>query len=266
MIGAAFAVSQCVIKARARLPLLGLFGAIACSGSAFSSDGVGGKGAGGQLSGGSSGASSEAGDGGETGAEGGAALGGQGAGAEAGSAAGGASGAGGGGTEPSCAELEGLTYGEHCYVEVRAQALNQVEAAAACAELESRSGLAAHLLVLDTVEEQSFIIESFLSETADAWLGLTCSSAEHPELTDCYCQQCEDGQLLDKRAAWSWPDGSSASFGWSGNNPDGALRCSALAFNPSVESWGWVDRSCLSTSHRIDDFPEHSYLAICELP
>jgi len=159
-----------------------------------------------------------------------------------------------------------VTYGEHCYVAVGAESLNQVDASAACAALASRAGRPAHLLVLGTEAEQSFVIQSFLSEVTDAWLALTCGSTAHPALTDCYCQECEDGLLLEKRAAWSWPDGSSADFGWSGNNPDGAFRCTALAYNPSIETWGWVDRSCLSTSHQLEGFAKHSYRAICELP
>lgn len=83
---------------------------------------------------------------------------------------------------------------------------------------------------------------------------------------DCYCLDCEDGTLLEKRATWSWADGSSATFGWSGSNPNGAVRCSALAYNPTIATWGWVDRSCLSTVHQLDDFAPHSYRVICELP
>ena len=269
------ALTSARAQAQVRLTAVALISAAACGGSAFSFDGAGGAGNGGRAAAGSSGAAvSDAGgsgaagaatsdggagpsDGGDVSYQGGNAPGGQGSGAEAGSGAALALG---------CSEIRGVTYGEHCYVDVTTRSVNQVDAAAACAKLGSRAGRTAHLLVLGTEDEESFVIETFLSELTDAWLGLTCNSAAHPELADCSCRECEDGLLLEKRAAWSWPDGSSADFGWSGNNPDEGLRCAALAYNPVVMSWGWVDRSCLSTSHQLKDSEKHTYQVICELP
>lgn len=175
-------------------------------------------------------------------------------------------GAGGGGNPLDCSQLHGKTFGEHCYVDVTTESIHQADADAACVALARTADRAAHLLVLDSREEQAFIVQTFLNEVRDAWLGLTCSSTKHPELTDCYCVDCADTLLLSKRAVWSWLDGSTATFGWSGNNPDGGGRCSALAYNPTISVWGWVDRSCLSTSHQLEGYPLHSYRVICELP
>lgn len=259
-------------KIRARLVGLALLGAIACGGSAFSTEGAGGgNSTGGQPTAGS--ANAVAGSlptgGSVVSPEGGSAAGEQGAGAQTAgepSVAGAGAGSGGAPAALSCSELEGVTFAKHCYVDVTAEPVNQLAAVAACADLASRAGRAANLLVLDTEDEQSFIIQTFLSEVTDAWLALTCGSIEHPVLTDCYCVDCEDGVLLQKRATWSWSDGSSASFGWSGRNPDNNVRCSALAYNPSISTWGWVDRSCISTFYQNDDLPRHSYRVICELP
>jgi hypothetical protein len=136
---------------------------------------------------------------------------------------------------------------------------------AACEALAQRVGRRGELLMLDSRAEQAFVIAQFLTETTDAWLGLSCSSKQHSDLTECYCTECEDGLLLEKRAAWTWLDGSSSSFGWSGNNPDGGGRCSALAFNNINATWGWVDRGCLSITHQLVGYPAHSYRVLCEL-
>jgi hypothetical protein len=252
-------------RARGRLLLVGLVGAVACGGSAFSNKGSGAEG---DASGGrgSAGLMSSAAGAGELGGGAGGEVGGIAAGGKADAGTGGEGAADSGGNVLTCAELDGLDYADHCYVDVTTDSVNQLGAVAGCDALAARAGRAASLLVLGTPEEQAFVIGSFLSETTDAWLALTCSSAAHPVLTDCYCQDCEDGLLLEKRGQWSWADGSAASFGWSGNNPDGAVRCSALAYNQTISTWGWVDRSCLSTTHRIDDLAPHRYRVICELP
>ena len=164
-----------------------------------------------------------------------------------------------------CSALNGKTFAEHCYADVTVESVTQVDAVTGCAALAGKSSSQAQLLVLDSPAEQSFIVENFLSELTDAWLGLTCSSTQHADLNECFCVDCEDALLLQKRAVWSWLDGSSSTFGWSGNNPDGNGRCSALAFNPTTEKWGWVDRTCLSTSHALPGFMPHSYRVICEL-
>jgi len=246
-------------------PLLGtaLSAAVACSGSEFSGDSrqSGGRSADGGQAGaysilaGAGGQSLMASSGGEAGrAPGGA-----------GGDDGGESGAGGGAGSSPCAGLGGKEFERHCYVDVTAESVHQVDALAACAALADSSGREVELLTLETPEEQAFVIAEFLSETTDAWLGLSCSSTKHADLTDCYCTSCEDGLLLEKRAAWTWPNGSSSSFGWSGKNPDGEGRCSALALNNANDRWGWVDRVCLSTNHQVEAYPVHSYRVLCEV-
>lgn len=164
-----------------------------------------------------------------------------------------------------CTAEHGVRFEGHCYVDLTVQSVHQVDAAAACEAFALRTGRTGELLRLDSPEEQAFVIEQFLTETTDAWLGLTCSSKTHADSNECYCQSCDDAQLLEKRAAWTWPDGSSSGFGWIGKNPDGEGRCSALAFNNSNDRWGWVDRVCLSTSHQIEPYPLHGYRVLCEM-
>lgn len=236
----------------------GLVAAVACGGSAFSGEGIGNGGSNAQA--GAAAGSPASGQGGHAAGapSNGTVEGGEPSLAEAGAA---------GGTPDAldCSALNGQTFAEHCYADVTVESVTQVDAVAACAALASKAGNHAQLLVLDSSAEQAFIVENFLSELTDAWLGLTCSSTKHADLSDCYCVDCEDALLLQKRAVWSWLDGSLATFGWSGSNPDGGGRCSALAFNPTTEKWGWVDRNCLSTSHQLTGFAPHSYRVICEL-
>lgn len=245
----------------------GLVAAVACGGAAFSGQG---------SEAGGSDAEAGAAAGSPTGSQGGNAAGAASSGtveggepslAEAGAPnAAGAAGATAGTVGPlDCSALNGATFAQHCYADVTVESVTQVDAVAACAALASETGSQAQLLALESLAEQSFIVENFLSELTDAWLGLTCSSTKHADLSECHCVDCADELLLQKRAAWSWLDGSSSTFGWSGNNPDGGGRCSALAFNPTIEKWGWVDRSCLSTSHQLTGFSPHSYRVICEL-
>jgi hypothetical protein len=171
----------------------------------------------------------------------------------------------GGATGFDCSALDGAEFAQHCYLDVTVASVSQVDAVAVCEALAQRVGRSGELLMLDSREEQAFVIAQFLTETTDAWLGLTCSSKLHADLMDCYCTNCDDGLLVQKRAAWTWLDGSSSSFGWSGKNPNDAGRCSALAFNNSTAAWGWVDRGCLSTTHQLEGFPMHSYRVLCEL-
>jgi hypothetical protein len=250
----------------------GLVAAAACGGSAFSGDGAeaGGNAQAGAMAGksnASGGANAHAGNSAasQAGNAAGAPTSGSVDGGEPAIAGAGAAGAGGEAGALDCSALNGSTFAEHCYADVTVESVTQVDAVAACAKLAGNPSGNAQLLVLDSPAEQAFIIEHFLTELTDAWLGLTCSSTLHSELTDCYCVDCEDTQLLQKRAVWSWLDGSTSTFGWSGTNPDGGGRCSALAFNPSTEKWGWVDRSCLSTSHQLTGFTPHSYRVLCEL-
>lgn len=255
--------ASCSVSAVTWLLSGALAAAGACGGGVFSGDGPVGGGSNAQA--GEAAGSSPGSQGGDaTGVpSGGAVEGGEPSLAEAGAP--GAAGAGGMSGTLDCSALNGQILAEHCYADVTVESVTQVDAATACAALTSKTGSHAQLLVLDSPAEQSFIVENFLSEVTDAWLGLTCSSTKHADLGECFCVDCEDALLLQKRAVWSWLDGSSSTFGWSGNNPDGGGRCSALAFNPTTERWGWVDRPCLSTSHQLTGFTPHSYRVICEL-
>lgn len=245
-----------------------LVAAGACGGGTFSGDGSvagGGSAQAGAPAGSSQGAQGGNAAGAQGGNAAGALSGGTAEGGEPSLAEAGAAGAGGVSGTLDCSALNGKIFAEHCYADVTVESVTQVDAVTSCATLAGKTGAHAQLLVLDSPAEQSFIVENFLSEVTDAWLGLTCSSTEHADLDECFCVDCEDALLLEKRAEWSWLDGSSSTFGWSGKNPDGGGRCSALALNPTTERWGWVDRTCLSTSHQLTGFPPHGYRVICEL-
>lgn len=167
-----------------------------------------------------------------------------------------------------CAELDGEVFTNRCYVDVTTESVTYDGALAACAELEARAGRPAHVLVLDSAEEQAFILEQFLHEStdvSDAWLGLTCSAIKYPDFKSCYCNDCDDAALAEKRALWRWVDQSQSDFGWIGKNPDGAGRCAAFAYNSTNFSWGWVDRDCSTNSHQLTGYPVHGYRVICEL-
>jgi len=168
----------------------------------------------------------------------------------------------------ACAELGGHEFGAHCYVDATAKSLVYAEAVASCVKLATDAGRAGHLLVLDSLDEQAFVLLQFLSEltdVSDAWLGLTCDSTQYPEFTSCYCINCDSTQRDERRAAWAWLDGSTAAFGWTGQNPDGEGRCSAFAYNPANTTWGWVDRNCTKATHQLAGYPVHDYRTICEL-
>jgi hypothetical protein len=167
-----------------------------------------------------------------------------------------------------CSELGGHEFLAHCYVDVTTKSVSYAEAVASCAKLSSEALRTGQLLVLDSVEEQAFVLLQFMSDftdASDAWLGLTCDSTQYPQFTSCYCINCDASQRAEKRAAWTWLDGSKADFGWVGQNPDGAGRCSAFAYNPSNSTWGWVDRDCTKTTHQLTGYPAHDYRTICEL-
>jgi hypothetical protein len=174
-------------------------------------------------------------------------------------------GAAGAGGTPDCAALGGHDFATHCYVDVTTTSVAYAEAVAACVALASQAGRPGQLLVLDSPEEQTFVLTQFLSELTDAWLGLTCNAIRHPEFTDCYCTNCDASQRVEKRRLWAWLDGSTTTFGWVGQNPDGEGRCSALAYNPANSTWGWVDRNCSKTTHQLTGYPVHDYRTICEL-
>jgi hypothetical protein len=169
---------------------------------------------------------------------------------------------------PDCAALGGRELGQHCYVDITTESLAYADAVTSCSGLAVGSGRPGQLLVLDSQAEQDFVRQEFLVELtdkSDAWLGLTCSPLDYPEFSSCYCKDCDALQRTEKRALWSWLDGTSAAFGWVGQNPDGAGRCSALAFNSSNSTWGWVDRDCTKTTHQLTGYPVHDYRTICEL-
>jgi hypothetical protein len=253
------------MKRAVALALSAMLTAIACSGPSFS---------GGDAAAGGAGATS-AGMAGESGepamSRGGQAAGGASSDAgETSSTAGESATAGAAGASGAldCAERGGHELAAHCYVDVTTKSVAYAEAVAACAELASEAGRPGHLLVLDSVEEQAFVLLQFLStftDVSDAWLGLTCDSTQYPEFTSCYCTNCDASQRDEKRAAWAWLDGTKADFGWVGQNPDGEGRCSAFAYNSANTTWGWVDRSCTKATHQLTGYPVHDYRTICEL-
>lgn len=177
-------------------------------------------------------------------------------------------GAAGAGGSLDCAELGGHEFAAHCYVDVTTKSVAYVEAVALCAELSLEAGRPGQLLVLESSEEQMFVLSQFLSaftDASDAWLGLTCNAIKYPDFTSCYCLNCDASQRLERQSLWAWLDGSTATFGWVGQNPDGAGRCSALAYNSANSTWGWVDRDCAKTTHQLSGYPVHDYRTICEL-
>lgn len=195
-------------------------------------------------------------------------AGGEDAGGSAGSP-GGAAGRAGASSSLDCERLGGKEFAETCYVDITTESPMQPDAVAACAEFATSSRRAGHLLVLDSEEEQEFILAEFLvqfTNESDAWLGLTCDAVTYPDFAECYCTDCDDAALDEKRALWTWIGGSRADFGWIGANPNGGGRCSALGYNPTNFSWGWVDRACETTTHQLaPEYPVHTYRAICEL-
>jgi hypothetical protein len=184
-----------------------------------------------------------------------------------GASAGGEAGAGADG-KTGCELLGGLAREQHCYVDVTTESMSHAEALAACESLVQQSGRAAHLLVLDTEEEQGFILTHFLqsfTDVSDAWLGLSCAVERHPDVNDCYCAKCPEEELARKQGAWSWLDGTSAHFGWVNANPNAPGRCAALAYNSELMFWGWVERQC--DAKTVTPIPEHphTYRALCEI-
>jgi len=234
-----------------------------CGGSAFSADesagaaGQGGAGSAG-AAGGSAGAAAE---GGAMSGEAGATL------SEAGAISGEA-GTAGNNAGRSCEQLSGQSFEQHCYVDITTESLTQPLALTACREFAAEAGRKGSLLVLDSSQEQSFVLVQFmngLAEVSDAWLALTCSDVLFPDFSSCYCKECADAELIEKQAAWHWVDASTARFGWINGNPNGDGRCAALGYNPSIFTWGWVDRVCGNKIFQSGQAPVHSYRTICEL-
>ncbi len=248
--------------------------AASCGGAAFSGEdegsgpsdgGTDGK----SGSGGTSGSQTSGGDAGAAGGEGEAAGGNGGWTSlpEGGAAPTGEAGAGGASTGTDCDTLEGYQFGGHCYVDATAGSLTQPEAVATCTELAEKLQRPGHLLVLDSSAEQEFVLERFLvayTDESDAWLALTCHELDHPDINACYCAGCSQAELLEKQQAWTWIDGSTASFGWVNSNPNQTYRCAALGYNPTTTIWGWVDRDCNKNATAPTGAAAHGYRTICE--
>jgi len=181
----------------------------------------------------------------------------------------GAAGAGHVFDDAECQRLLGSPFADHCYVDTTTVSVNQQEAVDACASFASEVGVPGHLLVLETAEEQTFILKQFMAaftDKSDAWLGLTCSELDWPDINDCFCaSSCSKAVLTEKQKAWSWLGNVQTNFGWVNGNPNAAFRCAALGYNPETTIWGWVDRSCATNAASPISGHPHEYRAICEL-
>jgi len=177
----------------------------------------------------------------------------------------------GGGNSPGgfdCAALHGEEFGGHCYVDATVDSSSAPQAVMACLQLASEHQSSGHLLVLESAEEQSFVLKRLLvpfTDVSDAWLGLTCNQLDRPDINDCYCSGCSKAMLAEKQQAWAWLGGASSTFGWINGNPNGGYRCAALAYNPESTIWGWVDRPCDKASFSPGAGHMHGYRTICEL-
>jgi len=168
-----------------------------------------------------------------------------------------------------CAAHDGVEFNGHCYIDATVNSTSQQQAVATCAQLTADRKVSGHLLVLDSVEEQNFILRQFMlpfTDSSDAWLGLTCHELAEPDINACYCSQgCSQAVLTEKQKAWDWLGGASSSFGWINGNPNGGYRCAALAYNPDSTVWGWVDRPCDKVSFTGVAGHPHGYRTLCEL-
>ena len=175
---------------------------------------------------------------------------------------------GGTAADPSCSELGGAVFREHCYVDATEDSEFQPQAVKRCGSRATQAFPHGHLLVLNSADEQAFVLKEFLAQfldVSDAWLGLNCDALAHPDVTDCYCTGCSSELKAAKRQAWQWMDESTSTFGWVNGNPNEASRCAALAYNSDITAWGWVDRPCAMNHSQIADHPTHTYRTICEL-
>ncbi|HEX2670896.1 MAG TPA: C-type lectin domain-containing protein, partial [Polyangiaceae bacterium] len=167
-----------------------------------------------------------------------------------------------------CTALGGSEFDGHCYIDATADSVSAQQAVTKCKQLASDANVSGHLLVLDSREEQSFVLRQFLipfTDVSDAWLGLTCSELAQPDIEACYCSECPKALLAEKQQAWTWLGGASSTFGWVNANPNGGYRCAALAYNPETTIWGWVDRPCDKTSITPISGHPHGYRVLCEL-
>jgi hypothetical protein len=186
---------------------------------------------------------------------------------DAGASATGGAGVGNSG-EVDCAALHGEEFGGHCYVDATVESSSAQQAVMACLQLASEQQVVGHLLVLDSAEEQGFVLKKLLvpfTDVSDAWLGLTCNQLDHPDINDCYCSACSKSMLAEKQRAWAWLAGEWSDFGWINGNPNGGYRCAALAYNPDLTIWGSVDRPCDKVSFSPMAGHTHGYRTVCEL-
>jgi hypothetical protein len=187
---------------------------------------------------------------------------------DAGASAHGDAGAGNASGAVGCTALSGYEFGGHCYVDATVDSVTEQQAVAACTRLTVNGKGAGHLLVLDSAEEQSFVLRQFLvsfTDVSDAWLGLTCSELDQPDINACYCSGCTEAAVAEKQRSWSWLGGASSTFGWVNGNPNAGYRCAALAYNPETTIWGWVDRPCDKVSVAGIAGHSHDYRTLCEL-
>ncbi|HYQ04884.1 MAG TPA: hypothetical protein VER96_39685 [Polyangiaceae bacterium] len=162
---------------------------------------------------------------------------------------------------------DGLEFDGHCYVDVTVNSASQATAVAACERMAPGGKIASHLLVLDSSEEQNFVLRSFMvpfTDMSDAWIGLTCSELSQPDINACYCAGCTKAMLAEKQQAWASLTGASSTFGWVNGNPNEPYRCAALAYNPDTTIWGWVDRPCDKSSFQPSSGHQHWYRTLCE--
>ena len=167
-----------------------------------------------------------------------------------------------------CTALRGSEFEGHCYVDATVDSVSAPQAVAMCKQLASDANVSGHLLVLESREEQSFVLRQFLlpfTDMSDAWLALTCSELDQPDIEACYCSECTKAMLAEKQQAWTWLGGASSTFGWVNANPNGAFRCAALGYNPETTIWGWVDRPCDKASIIPISGHPHGYRVLCEL-
>jgi hypothetical protein len=160
-----------------------------------------------------------------------------------------------------CIERGGQQFGQHCYIEKRDVSWNADIATSECHELGLAYDRNAYLLVIDSAEEQDWILSAWVAPTeltSDIWLGLRCQESEHPDAADCGCFGCDEAA----RANWSWSSDVGYAEGWKVNDPDGDGRCAALFTDP-LTGTGWVDRDCAATSVQQD--VTRTYRVICEI-
>src|SRR5262245_10418018 len=84
-----------------------------------------------------------------------------------GDGAGGAASGGAGGTARAGGRCEGSTHAGHCYVDLTSGTSTWTAALAACANYALDTGTKAHLVVVDSLDEDDFVVFTFLQATQD---------------------------------------------------------------------------------------------------